>query len=597
MSISWQGRKRIREDAEYLAQTQGGEVEHWVDKLTPDGEVFTDQFLIDQGYEKIAEYDYKAPNGTLLYQSIKYRHKLVTAAKEFLQRRKDYKNGITWVFGAGKIKVPYRWGELIAAVRANPDVKVYYAEGEKDVDRLISHGLVATTVAGQKWSPEAAEAFRDLHVRILEDNDEAGRTNSANAAKALSYEAKTIKVVLLPGLPHKGDVSDWLDAGHTVDELTRIAEDSPSWGVSSRKLDMSTWDSTDVPVTKWSVENRIPEGHVSILSGAGGGGNSRIELQRAVCHVLGVRWLGAEVKKGKAILIDAEDGEDEIHRRLAAITRHHDVNFADLVNDLHLYSWVGEEALLATVNRSGIIEPTRRYRWLLELAHDIMPVTIGIASAANIFGGNENDRSQVQQFISLLTRIAMACHGSVNLISHPSLSGMTTDSGLSGSTQWHNAVRARSHLKDATSPNGEDVTSSSNYRTLIVKKNNYGPDSETINLMWSNGLYLPVTANIVEAQVRLARAEEVFLTQMRKLISQGHDLNPIRNSPVYAPAMIAELPEVRAEMFTKADMAAAQQRLIDDSKIHIGWLGSPSRGRKVLKEGPRPPNDDDDEIM
>ena len=80
-----------------------------------------------------------------------------------------------WVFGSGGLKVVYRWPDL----DANPDANVYLCEGEKDADRLASLGLVATTVAGQNWSEAAAEALRGRTVYIFEDNDKAGRENSA----------------------------------------------------------------------------------------------------------------------------------------------------------------------------------------------------------------------------------------------------------------------------------------------------------------------------------------------------------------------------------------------------------------------------------
>ena len=38
-----------------------------------------------------------------------------------------------------------------------------------------------------------------------------------------------MKVLHLPGLPGKGDVSDWLDAGGTADELRRLAAEAAEW--------------------------------------------------------------------------------------------------------------------------------------------------------------------------------------------------------------------------------------------------------------------------------------------------------------------------------------------------------------------------------
>jgi len=73
-------------------------------------------------------------------------------------------------------------------------------------------------------------------------------------------------------------------------------------------------------------------------------------------------------------------------------------------------------------------------------------VMIGIASSANVFAGNENVRTEVQQFIRLLRRIACVAGGTVLLVTQPSLSGIDHKSasheGLAGTTQWHNAVRA-----------------------------------------------------------------------------------------------------------------------------------------------------------
>ena len=36
--------------------------------------------------------------------------------------------------------------------------------------------------------------------------------------------AEWVKVVLVPDLPEHGDVTDWLDASHAIDELHEIEE-------------------------------------------------------------------------------------------------------------------------------------------------------------------------------------------------------------------------------------------------------------------------------------------------------------------------------------------------------------------------------------
>ena len=92
---------------------------------------------------------------------------------------------------------------------------VWIVEGEKDVDRLRHRDLVATTNAmgAGKWRRYYDRELQDRKVAIVPDNDEAGREHAQRGAKCIYEEARTVKVVELPGLPEKDDVSDWLEAG------------------------------------------------------------------------------------------------------------------------------------------------------------------------------------------------------------------------------------------------------------------------------------------------------------------------------------------------------------------------------------------------
>lgn len=164
------------------------------------------------GLGKIVEtYDYKAPDGTLLYQSVRFE------PKDFRQRRPDDQGGWKWNLQDTE-RILYRFPELVDA--GNRRV-VFIVEGEKDVDRLMAAGLLATTnpQGAGKWREEYSDTLAGRKIAILPDNDEPGRKHARHIAQSLQGLAEWIKVVELPGLPSKGDVSDWLDAGHTVDEL------------------------------------------------------------------------------------------------------------------------------------------------------------------------------------------------------------------------------------------------------------------------------------------------------------------------------------------------------------------------------------------
>jgi RecA-family ATPase len=215
-----------------------------------------------------------------------------------------------------------------------------------------------------------------------------------------------------------------------------------------------------------------------------------------------------EQEQGPTIFIDAEDDEKVLQRRTKSIAVYYDTSVGEMVKGgLRLMSWRGCDAALAVVARNGTIEATPLYKQLLEAAADIKPVLIGIASSANVFAGNENDRAQVQQFVGMLTRVAMVANGSVSLISHPSLAGINTETGLSGTTQWHNSVRARQFLRAVRPQDGEPLDT--DLREIVFKKNNYGSISESIQLRWSNGhcfggpMILPTIPSLVVISLML----------------------------------------------------------------------------------------------
>ena len=97
-----------------------------------------------------------------------------------------------------------------------PDVvkseEVLIVEGEKDVDNLRTHGFVATTcpMGAGKWRPQYNDALKGKELILIPDNDPQGREHMDQVAISLNGAARTLKWLALPGLPPKGDVSDWL---------------------------------------------------------------------------------------------------------------------------------------------------------------------------------------------------------------------------------------------------------------------------------------------------------------------------------------------------------------------------------------------------
>jgi RecA-family ATPase len=353
-------------------------------------------------------------------------------------------------------------------------------------------------------------------------------------------------------------------------------------------IDMSNWDNEPVPDQEWAVLNRIPLRQCVLFTGEGAAGKSTVELHRSTAHVLGRDWLGTLPERGPAFYVDAEDGADVIHRRLAAVARHYNVSYADIIKGgLNIMSLVGRDAVLATVSRNSKVETTTLYKQLAEAASDIKPKSITIASSANVFTGDENNRAQVTQFIGLLTRVAIIADGSVSLISHPSLTGINNDTGLSGTTQWHNAVRARSYMKSPKQEPGEQPDD--DLREIVFKKNQYGPKSETVILRYTNGMFLALPGiGSLDKIAREAKVDEIFLQLVDQTNRRNERVSSLVGTRNYAPTVFAGSAEAKTAHIKKDEFEAAMKRLFTADKIHPERYGAPSRDTWKIVTGAQP---------
>jgi hypothetical protein len=192
----------------------------------------------------VATYDYTDASGVLLYQAVRYE------PKDFKQRRPDGNGGWEWKL-ANVERVLYRLPDLIAY----PDATAFIVEGEKDADRLATLGLCATTIAGgakSRWDRINIDALAGRDCLIIEDNDKPGQEYALNAASRLCDTAKTIRIVRLPNLPPKGDVSDWLDAdpARSSDDLVTTCFSTPLWEAEPAPAPFSL-DEVHATFRKW----------------------------------------------------------------------------------------------------------------------------------------------------------------------------------------------------------------------------------------------------------------------------------------------------------------------------------------------------------
>ena len=288
----------------------------------------------------IAEYIYRDADGRTLYRITRHDE----PEKTFRQWTPDGRGG--WQRGLhGTQRTLYRLPELLDALTANPRRWVFVVEGEKDADRLASLGLVATTTSGGagKWVEDGSgDVLRNARVVVLPDNDPAGwRHHLPAVAAALTPLVAELRVLGLPGLGVHDDVSDWLDEGHTVDELKALVLPAPPYSPVMHAPSERNHD--NVPTrhereatprgfefvtvaellreppesVEWVVDGLLPTGGVAVIGAKPKVGKTTLARCLALAVAKGQPFLGRQTTQGTTIYLALEDQRDRIRAHFA----------------------------------------------------------------------------------------------------------------------------------------------------------------------------------------------------------------------------------------------------------------------------------------
>lgn len=117
------------------------------------------------------------------------------------------------------------YGSSVFAIQEAIDRQetVFYTEGEKDVNTLMEKGYTAVTCGGSgDWKSDASILFQNANVIVLADNDKPGGKLASTVVKDLKGIVKSIKIIVpMPNTP-KADITDYFEAGHTVEEFKNL---------------------------------------------------------------------------------------------------------------------------------------------------------------------------------------------------------------------------------------------------------------------------------------------------------------------------------------------------------------------------------------
>ena len=392
-----------------------------------------------------ATYTYTDANDTLLYQVLRYE------PKDFRLRRPDDSGGWTW--SIHDRRVLYRWPELLQF----PDATVFVCEGEKDADRVAELGHCATTVAAGKWTDDCINALNGRDVFILQDNDAPGCKKALAAAAALDGTASSIRIVPLPDLPDKGDVSDWLDADpRRAEKLVDICLKAPVWQpapdrpepkiVGEDRVSLGEWDAGDdhqpIPPRGWLLGNIFCRRFVSSLIADGGVGKTALRYAQLLSLATGRSLTGEHVfQRCRVLIVSLEDGADELRRRIKAACLHHGINEKELKGWLFLAASGISGGKLMIVDQHG--RPAIG-DLAAKLANTIAARQIDIASLDPFVKSHaieENNNSMIDHVVQILSNLTERFDMAIDVPHHMA----------KGSPEPGNANRARgaSSMKDA----------------------------------------------------------------------------------------------------------------------------------------------------
>jgi 5S rRNA maturation endonuclease (ribonuclease M5) len=295
--------------------------------ITP-SDLFETDFTAQRSTRTV--YSYTDEQGHVLYRKIRIEPGHDGKDKSFYSERTD-ENGLIIHNLQGCRKVLYRLPEVLRGIADNKSI--FLVEGEKDADKLVSCGLIATTASESiKWPDEFSETLKDADVVILYDMDDTGVKRKELLCQALYNKVKRLRVVDLPGLEHQtshgADVSDWLAMGHTSQELIELTSKTIDYSISAESKVtgeiriVSLAEFLDMPLPKYELilSPFLPKQGLAMIYAKRGVGKTHAALGIAAAVARGGRfWRWEALEAKKVLFIDGEMTAIAIQERLKRI--------------------------------------------------------------------------------------------------------------------------------------------------------------------------------------------------------------------------------------------------------------------------------------
>ncbi len=329
------------------------------------------------------------------------------------------------------------------------------------------------------------------------------------------------------------------------------------------------------PAPPFVIRDLIPRREVTLLGGHGGAGKSILGLTLCAYVAGGAHtWAGFAVADGHALFVSLEDPGAVVRFRLRRILEACTLDPEKIGRRLHVLDGTGGDAALASeLNDAGV----RRLGFTAAMGEVAAAATgktlIVIDGASDAFDGDENSRRQVRAFLRELARIAREADAGLILLAHIDKAAArfgANGNSYSGSSQWHNSVRARLALV------ANDGTVE-----LVPEKLQHAKMAEPVPLIWTDsGVLIPTDRRAAQAEAEArdatlaAEDAEHVLDAIRRAHLAGVSVSVARTGNYSAKHCLAtfdiprELSAGKADRFWRAlDLLLAERRIVVEDYI------------------------------
>ncbi|MFN3226599.1 MAG: AAA family ATPase [Hyphomicrobiales bacterium] len=371
------------------------------------------------------------------------------------------------------------------------------------------------------------------------------------------------------------------DADPGEDDTGPDIEQADNFKSALMAIDPADWEGLPVPVRQWIIKDWIPFLKVTALYGDGGTGKTLLALMLAVSVALGHDFLGMKVKQGRVYALLGENDETDTHIALADICRHYGVALGDLRGRARIASRSGFDNILMHFAK-GTGHHTELFNQLLVEVTEFDADLIILETAADLFGGNENVRGEVRQFIAgCCEALAKAANAAVVLCAHPSMTGLRSGDGTAGSTAWNNSARSRLDLHRDVDDEGHEVHP--DFRVLERLKANFAARKDAIDLCWRDGVF--IVNDPVKNRSTMADIDQKLISEIARAFEAGnpwsahHQAGP-RYIATWMGPNLRQSPRAAKKMLSRL---LAETRIVEaevDAHTHKKGLCTPDQAAK-----------------